>query len=264
MTATTRDSQKARDNFPAQAPGYRREIPPRINPDTEDMIKQITGGYQAVRGYLTDLESEFGRLVDSELIYPEDGRGLQQDCQQLYEILYDNTLIRAWDGKNPHFIADRAKYCQAILNYQLAQMQYFLGELATLGRLDDKEHYNLQRGFFNADGISYDLWVQLVDATVDWSVDGAEFHTGFYFDGRMIETKIDLGLTREQIDAIWPLDHDELCGDGPIADWYRGIIAHIEPPEPSKKRWLGSITIDISRVLEGYAAAKIAALTNRE
>jgi hypothetical protein len=62
MSATTSDSQKARDDFTAQTPSYRREFPPRINPDTGDMIRQIEGGYEKVQGHLAWLEDEFGRL----------------------------------------------------------------------------------------------------------------------------------------------------------------------------------------------------------
>jgi hypothetical protein len=233
---------------------YRREIPPRINPDTEDILKQITAGYEDAKGHLTYLESEFERLVRFELIEPMAGHRLARDCRGMQKTLHANTLgaIHASDGNDPHFIADRAKYTHAILNYQLAQMQYQIGELATLGRFERTEHHDLQWGFFNADTICYALWAGIVEATVDWSIDGGDFHTGFYSDGRMITTKINLGLSRELIDVIWPNDHDDLCGDGPITDWYRGIIAHIEPPEPSKKPWSGcSIKIDISRVLEG-------------
>ena len=252
MTATS-DSQKA--------PGFRREIPPRINPDTEDMIKQIRKGYEAVTGHLTSLEGEFGRLVDSELIDPEDGRGLQQDCLQLYEVLYENTegAIRAWDGVDPHFIADRAKYCYAVLMYQLAQMQYYVGELATLGRLDRKANHDLQWEWFGGTGeITQDLWAGIVEATVDWSIDGGGFHTGFYGDGRMVVTDIVLQLPRDGFDAIWPHDNDDLS-DGPIWRHPRATVCHIEPPEPQDKGFPDrAIKVDISRMLQAYAAANIA------
>jgi hypothetical protein len=181
-----------------------REIPPRINPDTEDMVKKIRNCYDAANGHLTWLEDEFDRPVDSELIDPEDGRGLQQDCQQLYEVLYENTkgAIHTWDGVDPHFIADRATYCRAILNHQLVQMQYFLCELATLGRLDREANRHLQWDFFNADGITYILWVKFVEATEDWSIDGGDFHTNFYRDGRVVAI-INLRLPRDARKAIW-------------------------------------------------------------
>lgn len=71
---------------------YRREIPPRINPDTEDMIKQITGGYEDAKGHLTYLESEFERLVRFELIEPMAGHRLARDCRGMQKTLYANTL----------------------------------------------------------------------------------------------------------------------------------------------------------------------------
>jgi hypothetical protein len=239
---------------------FRREIPPRINPDTDNMIEQINRGYEKVKNHLSWLEDEFGRLVNTGALDPEAGCDLAQDCQRLYELLYDNTRGVTWNRHDPHLIADRAKYCEAVLMYELSQMQYRIGELATLGCLDRKENRRLQWDFFNSDGIVYDLWAGIVEATVDWSIDGGDFSACFYRDGRMVTTKIDLGLPRDAYDLIWPHHNDDLCGDGPIWKHPRGTLCHIEAPEPQDGPFPSrGIRVEVGYLLRRYAAAKTVA-----
>jgi hypothetical protein len=235
---------------------FRREIPPRINPDTNNMIEQINRGYEIVKGHLSWLENEIDRLVNTGALDPEAGCDLAQDCQRLYELLYDNTRRVTWNRRDPHFIADRVKYCGALLLYELAQMQYRIGELATLGRLDREANHSLQWGVFNFDGIAYDV-VDMAEATVDWSIEGGDFHARFYRDGRIIETKIDLCLPRDAYDLIWPHHNDDLCGDGPIQHYPRGTLCHIEAPESHDKPFSHrGIKIEVGYLLRRYATAK--------
>ena len=243
-----------------RTPDYERQIPPRINPDTDNMIRQIEGCYVDTENELTWLEDKFGELVHIGKLDPEAGHGLQETCRQLNDVLYDNTAgaIRAWDGGNPHFIADRVKYCFATLVYQLAQMQYHLAELAGTGRLDRHANHDLQWAWFEpALSTIYHGTVMAVVDLKYW--DGMwDWHGGTYEDGRVVITKIDLGGPE---DALFPYN-ELLCGDGPIAEHPLSTVCHIEPVEQKDKSY-HHLMVDLSHTLTAYVA-NITAISDAE
>ena len=115
------------------------------------MLRQIRECYDTMGSELTLLQDEFGELVQTGKLR---SGCRQRGCRRIVVSFTRSSArtpwhIRAWDGENPHFVADRAKYYFAVLIYRLAMMQYSLAELAGTGRLDRDANEDLQFVWFS-------------------------------------------------------------------------------------------------------------------
>lgn len=125
-------------------------------------------------------------------------------------------------------VTDLLKYVYATLSRAIADLQYYLAELAGTGRLDPEANDFLQfqwcAPYWDSLFLDTVCAVRNEDTDHDWDI-----HDNTYSTGRQVMSRVTLEPL-EIADDQYPYNQ-YLCADGPIQHYPQGAVAHIaEPP----------------------------------
>jgi hypothetical protein len=127
-------------------------------------------------------------------------------------------------------LTDLIKYIYAMLSKAIAELQYRLAELAGTGKLDPEANlHELQFGWCLP---AYEFLYSNTTAAVrrdhdtsDWDWDTFD---NTYSNGLQVMSQIRVE-PEETADDQWEFN-EHLCGDGPVQDYRRRTVSHINPP----------------------------------
>jgi hypothetical protein len=124
-------------------------------------------------------------------------------------------------------LTDLVKYVYAGMAQRIAELQYTLAELAGSGKLDPQANMDLQFGCFHAWEFLYRNTTATVRREHDTNDEDWNLHDNMYSPALTVRHRVD--IEPAETDDHWQFN-EHLCGDGPIVEYPRNAVFHIEEP----------------------------------